>query len=285
MFKIFQKKYAINRRPRFSVFSNKLKLALLCLSSVLILGIVAFCVTKSKNPPEIKPEIIFTEPVSENSNTKTEPEPPSVNSVATNSNTNNTGGTAQSEPKKLDSALIKMTFLSQAPLFNWDALHEDACEEASLIMVYHYYNKTKINSKEQGEEEIQKLVEYENSNGYGLSITLSELSDVAKKYYNMQGGRIINADKESIIAELKAGKPVIAPAAGKVLENPNFKNGGPNYHMLVIKGYDKNGFITNDPGTRKGEGFRYSYQNLLESIHDWNATNILNGEKQCLVFD
>jgi hypothetical protein len=54
--------------------------------------------------------------------------------------------------------------------------------------------------------------------------------------------------------------------------------------MLVIVGYDSNGFITNDPGTRKGEGYRYSFATLMAAIHDWNPTDIRQGTPAYLVF-
>jgi len=89
----------------------------------------------------------------------------------------------------------------------------------------------------------------------------------------------------NIKKEIAAGHPVIVPAAGKVLPNPNFTNGGPNYHMLLIIGYDQTDFITNDPGTRNGKNFRYTYDGLINAIHDWNPNNILDGRKAVLVFD
>ena len=185
-----------------------------------------------------------------------------------------------------DSAVLEVPFLSQAPFAKWDALHEDACEEASLIMVKYFIDGVRTISKEKGEREIQDMVKFENRNKYGLSITLKELNEIAIKYYNLENGRVEkNITVENIKKELASRKPVIVGAAGKVLPNPNFKNGGPNYHMLVIVGYDDKGFITNDPGTRLGKNFRYSFDDLYKSIHDWNAKNILNGEKNYLVFD
>ncbi|NMC51521.1 hypothetical protein GYA54_02195 [Candidatus Kuenenbacteria bacterium] len=183
-------------------------------------------------------------------------------------------------------ALIAVPFLSQAPFANWDPLHEDACEEASLIMLKYFLDGKKTITKETGEEEIQALVKYEEENGFSLSITLTELSNLAKSYYGLSNGRVeTDINIEKIKEELRAGRPVIVGAAGKILDNPNFKNGGPIYHMLVIKGYDESGFITNDPGTRKGEGFRYTEANLFEAVHDWDENNILNGQKAYLVFD
>jgi len=192
-----------------------------------------------------------------------------------------------SGPESLpDSAIIDVPFLVQAPFANWDPVHEDACEEASLIMVKHYLNKSKITTLNQGEKEILDLVNYESTNGYNLSITLEQLADISKSYFGLKNPRIIkDVTTENIKKEIAEGKPVIIPAAGKILPNPNFKNGGPNYHMLVIKGYDSDSFITNDPGTKNGKSFKYKYEDLINAIHDWNAENILNGEKAYLVFD
>src|SRR3989344_9097 len=140
---------------------------------------------------------------------------------------------------------IEIPFTSQAPLAHWDTLHEDACEEASLIMVLHFLVGTKIETKENVEDEIQQMVSWETKNGYEPSISLLDLSRVAKQY-GKTTFRIENAIKSNIINELADNKPVIVPVAGRELNNPNFKQPGPIYHMLVIKGYDKNGFITND---------------------------------------
>jgi hypothetical protein len=181
--------------------------------------------------------------------------------------------------------LINVPFLAQAPFGIWDPLHEDACEEASFIMEKHFLDKTPL-SASSGDQEIQKMIAYENKNGYGISITLEELNKIAKDYYNLSTGRVEkNITNDDIKKELAAGHPVIVGAAGKILPNPNFRNGGPNYHMLVVKGYDSSGFITDDPGTRKGEGFRYTYQALFNAIHDWDPNNIMNGQKNYLVFD
>lgn len=55
--------------------------------------------------------------------------------------------------------------------------------------------------------------------------------------------------------------------------------------MLVITGFDdaKNIFITNEPGTRRGESFAYDQQKLFAAIHDWNNGDVLHGEKKMIV--
>lgn len=185
-----------------------------------------------------------------------------------------------------DKALISVPFAVQAPDANWDELHEEACEEASLIMIKHFVSGTKIGSSDSANQEIIDLTNYENANGYKIDVTVEQLSEIAKGYYGIITGRVKReATIDDIKKELTAGRPVIVPAAGKILPNPNFRGEGPLYHMLVVKGYDKNGFITNDPGTKKGEGFRYSFNNLYNAIHNWNENDIMSGEKTYLVFD
>lgn len=228
--------------------------------------------SKIRNEINLKrSEVVLSEPVTEK---------PNNNSDQTNPST-----VLEQQPLP-SSAIIDMPFLVQAPFANWDPLHEDACEEASLIMVKHYLDKSGISDLNQGEKEILDLVDYENQNGYGQSITLEQLADISKSYFGLKNPRIVkDVTIENIKTEIAKGRPVIIPAAGRILPNPNFKNGGPNYHMLVVKGYSNDYFITNDPGTKNGEDFKYKYEDLVNAIHDWNAENILNGEKAYLVFD
>lgn len=225
-----------------------------------------------------KSEVVFSEPAKDAAmNTTNNPAEDSVKSKIAEPIAN---------PILPESAIVKVPFLAQAPFANWDPLHEEACEETSLIMVSHYFNKSKIKDKEQGEQEILSLIDYENKNGYGPSVTLKQLQEIANSYFGLKNSRIVkDVTKENIEKEIAKGKPVIIPAAGKILPNPNFRNGGPNYHMLIIKGYNSQYFITNDPGTKNGEGYKYKFNDLINAIHDWNSENILNGEKAYLVFD
>ena len=83
---------------------------------------------------------------------------------------------------------------------------------------------------------------------------------------------------------LAKGIPVIIPADGKTIPNPNFRNGGPIYHMLLVKGYLADGhWITNDPGTRKGEDFLYTSTGLTNAIRDWNAGDVPNAKPMLLI--
>ncbi|PIT86545.1 MAG: hypothetical protein COU33_02535, partial [Candidatus Magasanikbacteria bacterium CG10_big_fil_rev_8_21_14_0_10_43_6] len=47
--------------------------------------------------------------------------------------------------------------------------------------------------------------------------------------------------------------------------------GGPNYHTIVISGFDDETqeFITQEPGTQFGLDYRYPYARLMEAMHDF----------------
>jgi len=179
---------------------------------------------------------------------------------------------------------INAPFTVQAPLGRWDALHEEACEEASLQMVVHYKNDQPFSSSVATESEIQQLVKWETDNHYEEDLTVVQLQKVAADQYGLKSRVVNNPTIIDIKQAIAAKHLVVVPVAGQVLANPHFTPPGPVYHMLVIRGYTQTEFITNDPGTKFGENYQYTFSHLLESVHDWNPNNILNGPKKVLVF-
>jgi hypothetical protein len=189
---------------------------------------------------------------------------------------------AQDVPEK---HLLDMPFYSQAPLSNWDALHEDMCEEASILNAA-YYLLGKKPSKEEHEAELQKMQNAEKKeSGEWKSTTVAQTKKLVDSYF---GGKIKskvidNPGAEQIESEIAAGNPVVVPLAGRDIGNPNFTPPGPVYHMLTIKGYDSQNFITNDVGTRKGNSYVYKKDVIMKNIHDWNEKDIHLGWKRLLV--
>lgn len=184
------------------------------------------------------------------------------------------------------SYLIKnFPFQSQAPLGNWDTLHEESCEEASLILV-KYWQDGKSLSAQGMEDEIQKLVSWENSHGYKQDVTVAELSRISQDYYSMEKPEVKNnitiADIKKAVSE---DHPVIVPAAGRLLGNPYFTSPGPVYHMVVVIGYNGNNIIVQDVGTKRGEEYKYNQNIFYNAIHDWAGTpeNIESGKKSILI--
>ncbi|OGY44665.1 MAG: hypothetical protein A3B89_04250 [Candidatus Buchananbacteria bacterium RIFCSPHIGHO2_02_FULL_40_13] len=169
-------------------------------------------------------------------------------------------------PAKLE---LKVAFAPQAPFANWDELHEEACEEASIITAAKYFSHQPLDEKIM-DEEIYKLADWEGVNGYKIDLSAAETAQVLKNYYQLNAKVVEDVSVDRIKYELSRGNLVIVPAAGRELQNPYFRTPGPIYHMLVIRGYDNDEFITNEVGTKRGDGFRYKYQRLIDAVHDWN---------------
>lgn len=191
-----------------------------------------------------------------------------------------------SEPIPLSYKIENVPFITQAPLVNWDELHDEACEEASLIIAKYYLDNTNL-TPQVAEEEIQNMVVWEERSWGGhFDLTAQQTVDLAKEYYGMKNLTVKNINSnEDIKKEISQNHLVIVPAAGRLLGNPNFRNPGPIYHMLVVTGYNEEQIITNDPGTRNGENYTYSNGVFLNAIHDWtgNPNNIETGAKVMIV--
>ncbi len=166
---------------------------------------------------------------------------------------------------------LDIPFTSQAPTANWDEPFQNACEEASILMVDYYYNNKELPSNEEIENIFLDMVKWQEDNwGEHSNLPILEVSNLVKELFGYNTEIVNDLNEEKIESYLDNGYPITIPANGKLLDNPNFNNGGPEYHMLVIKGYVDDKYITNDPGTRNGADFIYTKENLLESIADWD---------------
>lgn len=182
---------------------------------------------------------------------------------------------------------LAVPFTSQAPTGVWDALHEDACEESSIFMVEQYFagaGDVALDATT-ADAALTAMVQFAESElGHGLSIPAAEVATLVEAYYDGYTADVIeNPSVDDIKRLLVEGYPVIVPAAGRALGNPFFTGEGPLYHMLVIRGYDATRFITNDPGTRHGRNYAYTYDVLLHAMGDWNDGDPANGAKRIVV--
>lgn len=182
---------------------------------------------------------------------------------------------------------LPVAFAPQAPFADWSMPYQEACEEATIIMAAKYFKGDPLD-KYIMDKEILGLVEWEkNYFGYWEDTTAAEVVEILDKYYGVRAYTATEVTAERIKRELNSGNLIIVPTAGRLLDNPYFSGEGPVYHMLVIRGYDRDEFITNDPGTKRGEGFKYKYDNLLNAVHDWNGTKekIYEGQKIMVVVE
>ncbi|MEN9558005.1 MAG: hypothetical protein RL141_374 [Candidatus Parcubacteria bacterium] len=185
-----------------------------------------------------------------------------------------------------DAKLLAVPFMSQAPHANWDMPYQEACEEASILMVAAYYRgEHGVVPPDSADTQILSLVAFEEDTlRLPPDITVQQAAEVIEAQYPSLQADVIPLEGASQIKQFIAtGIPVIIPADGKALPNPNFRNGGPLYHMLVVRGYTPTHFVTNDPGTRLGENFLYTYDGLLDAVHDWNGGDVPNGASVILV--
>jgi hypothetical protein len=184
-----------------------------------------------------------------------------------------------------DSINLKVPFSSQAPYANWGMPYQEACEEAAIMLVYFYYQGYESLSNDRATQEINALVNYEIEH-YGdyTHTNAEETAQLVKDFYGYKKVEVkYDFSIDDIKKEIAQGRPVVVPTAGRILDNPNYTAPGPIYHMITIKGYTTNEFITNDVGTRLGADYRYSQQHVMDSVHEWHDTDITLGRKAMIV--
>lgn len=200
-----------------------------------------------------------------------------------------TAQNAQIEQAPTDGGAIKqiernvnfdVPFQPQAPFAVWDEIHEDTCEEASVVMVA-FYRQGKSLSPQAMEDELQKLVAWQQEKfGYWKDTTAEETATIAREYYGLTPRVVYDLTIADIKKELSDGHLVLVPAAGRKLGNPFYKQPGPIYHMVVVRGYDSQFIYTNDPGTKRGENYKYYPEIILNAVADWPGSDekMLAGE-------
>jgi hypothetical protein len=180
---------------------------------------------------------------------------------------------------------LRVPFISQAPKGVWDEIHEDTCEEASLIMLQAYLTDESSISVSQAEERLLALVDKENEMfGYFQSTEAEKVVELAKAFYGLNKLEVLPLDSiDELKEQIARGYPVLVPADGRILDNPFFSGEGPEYHMVLVKGFTATHVITNDPGTKRGADFLYTYENFMDAVHDWNGGDVPNGAKVMIV--
>lgn len=165
----------------------------------------------------------------------------------------------------------KVPFTVQAPAGEWDdQRQQDGCEEASALMAMRWAQGKGLTTSE-SRREILAISDYEQAEyGEYRDVSVEDVRDwIFKDYFKYDKVAVrTNVTVKSLIAELQAGRVIVAPMHGQKLHNPYFSGEGPERHMLVIRGYDpaKKEFITNDPGTKRGEGYRYKESVIMDAL-------------------
>jgi len=184
------------------------------------------------------------------------------------------------EQKNSSSVMETMTFelppfTSQAPYGIWDSPWAYFAEEASTLMASAWAKNAVL---EDSGTALLELRNWETANlGTFKDTDLDQTRRVLKEYFNVQAEISYDVSREALLSALDQGKILLVPVNGQTLGNPHYGEPGPEHHMILIYGYEGEIFLSNDPGTVRGESYPYPIEQILESIRD------LNGEDRVMV--
>jgi len=165
-------------------------------------------------------------------------------------------------------------FTPQDPTAKWtDIRLKSGCEEASVYMVMKWIRGETIINNDQATKDLITLADfafsYDSTNEHHDFSVYDIVNIMLKDYYKYDQAEIVtDFNINDLINILEAGKIIITPTYGRSLGNPHFTAPGPEQHMVVITGYDadEHEFITNDPGTKYGQNYRYDENILYQAI-------------------
>lgn len=181
---------------------------------------------------------------------------------------------------------LEVPFTSQAPEKNWYEPWLNACEETSILMVDAFYDGRDALSVAEARQEILDIfVVKEEEIDESLDESLETMVELIDELDLGWKGVIKESPSlRDMKLELENKRPFIVPVYAPELNNPYYTGGGPDYHVLVVKGYDteKEVFVVNDPGTQFGEDLEFSYDVMMQSIHDLNQDDYDAGRKRVL---
>jgi len=167
-------------------------------------------------------------------------------------------------------------FVSQAPYGLWTDPWASFAEEACAYMAYLWVNEQEAPSYEIVGQALFTLRDWETENlGTYKDTDLLQTLRLFNEFYGFRAELSYDVTRENLLSQLDQGKILIVPVQN--LENPHYGEPGPVYHMLVIYAYEGEEFVTNDPGTVRGEAYRYEIQKILDHVQD------LDGEVRVLV--
>lgn len=173
---------------------------------------------------------------------------------------------------------------AQHPGGNWDAVHEEYCEAAAVVMIGRYYRGDRFAGDNipaaDADSAMAQVADYERRAYPGqLDLPLSAIGSVGQKVYNMQPV-VGPATLDNVKRALAQGRPVVipvmthgGPAGAKIAP---FYGSVSVYHVIVITGYDGTKVYTNDAGFIQGHNYAYDWS-LLETAMDAQATKMGQG--------
>ena len=186
---------------------------------------------------------------------------------------------------------LPVPYTSEIPNGRWIKPWNNACEEATIIMVEQFYagNTSTKFSRARATKLMSPLFPIERKLfGTDADSDAAQNAKIINDYTSFSAYIIDDPTIEQIQNELSAGRPVISFHYGYDLHNPNipWRRGGSYYHVMALVGFDeaRQEFIVNDPGNDKsGLDYHYKYAIITSSLHDLNIkTHKANGPARVL---
>ena len=201
--------------------------------------------------------------------------------------------TLEEQPGSIEPTILKETvalsvpYTVQAPEQSWN-IHEESCEEAAILMYYYFLIGKKFSNNQipasTAKTEMTKMKTWQKNNyGKEPDLTITNLGKFASEYYKLTPQTTKNITASNIKMALSEGNPVLVPVMTHSLKNPNYGREN-TYHILLIKGYNKKGVITNDAGISKGKDYFYTWEILFSAI-DAQKTIMKQGREMLILIN
>lgn len=194
-----------------------------------------------------------------------------------------TGSKKALSTKLPNEKILNCQFYAQAPRWNWRAPFEDYCEEASVILWVNCLNNEEVNI-EKFESQLSEIDTWFTDKFWkSKDQTVKQMAQAIKEKYDLEYEIIDNPSFKDIQTAINSWNLVVAPLAWKMLKNPHYKNGWPNFHALLVVGYKKDKVITNDVWTRSWKNYEFKKDIFMNALHDYVSWDIKKWEKRILV--
>ncbi len=183
---------------------------------------------------------------------------------------------------------IDVPYTTQAPTGDWSGIWENACEETSIYMVSSFYQNDPI-KRDAAVKRIRQIFQVKNKDfKVSADESLEEIAALIPKLgMPWTTELVVDPTIDDLKQEVAENHPVIVPVYAPALWSKTFKGDGPDYHVMVLVGYDDKTkeFIVNDPGTSNGNKKRFPYIQFMNAIHDLDSKNYKAGKKAVLFTD
>lgn len=251
----------------YNMLMGKKSLIPLSIMILLVAGYFSFRLANNQSDQDIVEPKKDQKSFSENSGGNGSTSVPAAGSSSASQDSSSAASSSVPAPE----TMLDVPFVVQAPFAEWnDPTFQNACEEASIVMAMGWIKGEKEISPTEAKRRILDIVAFEDQ-AFGYD-TDTDVSDMARIFREHFGYSKIEPEKgvslDNIRKAVTTGQLVLVPTFGQALGNPHYTAPGPIVHMLAIIGYDpaKKEFITNDPGTKRGAGYRYAENVLFDAV-------------------